>query len=74
MRLVSGERAWEDYLHWQGSEPKLFARLNGLIKECARISPGPASRNRCVVRFQAGGRAASLRSIATFIRFRATIS
>ncbi len=36
MRLVSSERAWEDYLHWQGSEPKLFARLNGLIKECAR--------------------------------------
>jgi toxin YoeB len=30
------ERAWEDYLHWRASDPKLLARLNVLIKECAR--------------------------------------
>ena len=36
MRLVFSERAWEDYLYWQGNDPKLLARLNGLINECAR--------------------------------------
>nr|WP_155447480.1 Txe/YoeB family addiction module toxin [Rhodoblastus acidophilus] len=28
--------AWEDYLHWQATDAKILARLNGLIKECAR--------------------------------------
>jgi toxin YoeB len=36
MRLVFGERAWEDYLFWQRTDPKLLGRLNGLIKECQR--------------------------------------
>jgi toxin YoeB len=36
VKLIFSERAWEDYLHWQASDPKLLARLNGLIKECAR--------------------------------------
>ncbi len=36
MRLVFSERAWEYYLYWQANDPKLLARLNGLIKECAR--------------------------------------
>jgi toxin YoeB len=36
VRLVFSERAWEDYLYWQANDPKLLARLNGLIKECAR--------------------------------------
>jgi toxin YoeB len=36
VRLVFGERPWEDYLHWQAADPKLLARLNGLIKEWAR--------------------------------------
>ena len=36
MRLVFSERAREDYLYWQANDPKLLARLNGLIKECAR--------------------------------------
>jgi toxin YoeB len=36
VRLVFSERAWEDYLHWQATDPKLLARLNGLIKECGR--------------------------------------
>ena len=36
MRLVFSASAWEDYLHWQVNDPKLLARLNGLIKECAR--------------------------------------
>ena len=36
MRLVFSDRAWEDYLYWQTNDPKLLARLNGLIKECTR--------------------------------------
>ena len=36
MRLVFSANAWDDYLHWQANDPKLLARLNGLIKECAR--------------------------------------
>jgi toxin YoeB len=36
VKLIFSERAWEDYLHWQASDPKLLARLNGLIKECTR--------------------------------------
>ncbi|HMN71892.1 MAG TPA: Txe/YoeB family addiction module toxin [Rhodoblastus sp.] len=36
MRLVFSANAWDDYLHWQANDPKLLARLNGLIRECAR--------------------------------------
>ena len=36
MRLVFSASAWDDYLHWQATDPKLLARLNGLIRECAR--------------------------------------
>jgi toxin YoeB len=36
VKLAFSERAWEDYLYWQANDPKLLARLNGLIKECAR--------------------------------------
>ena len=36
MRLVFAERAWEDYLHWQATEPNTLERLNGLIRECMR--------------------------------------
>ncbi|MCB1545739.1 MAG: Txe/YoeB family addiction module toxin [Methylobacteriaceae bacterium] len=36
MRLVFSANAWDDYLHWQATDPKLLARLNGLIKECSR--------------------------------------
>ncbi len=36
MKLVFSARAWEDYLHWQATDAKLLARLNGLIKECLR--------------------------------------
>jgi toxin YoeB len=36
MRFVFSARAWDDYLHWQANDPKLLARLNGLIKECVR--------------------------------------
>ena len=36
MKLVFAVRAWEDYLHWQATDPNTLERLNGLIKECMR--------------------------------------
>lgn len=36
MKLVFAERAWQDYLHWQATDPNVLDRLNGLIKECRR--------------------------------------
>jgi toxin YoeB len=36
VRLIFSERAWEDYLYWQGADPKLTLRINGLLKECLR--------------------------------------
>lgn len=36
MKLIFSEQAWEDYLYWQSQDAKLVARINGLIKECAR--------------------------------------
>lgn len=36
MRLLFSERAWEDYQFWLQTDPKLLARLNGLIQECQR--------------------------------------
>ncbi|OJT97520.1 MAG: addiction module protein [Alphaproteobacteria bacterium 65-7] len=35
MRITFSTQAWEDYLHWQ-SQPETLARLNSLIRECAR--------------------------------------
>lgn len=36
MRLVFAQRAWEDYLHWQASDPNTLARINDLIAEYRR--------------------------------------
>jgi toxin YoeB len=36
VKLVFSEQAWNDYLYWQEQDPKLLARINLLIKECAR--------------------------------------
>ena len=36
MKLVFAAGAWEDYLHWQASDPNVLERLNGLIRECQR--------------------------------------
>src|SRR3546814_3280276 len=55
VKLVFHERAWEDYLYWQATDPKLLARLNGLIRE-SRRTPEPASRRRCADRSPDGGR------------------
>jgi toxin YoeB len=36
VKLVWSDRAWEDYLHWQASDPNTLERVNALIKECMR--------------------------------------
>lgn len=36
MKLILAPLAWEDYLHWQASEPAALDRLNTLIRECQR--------------------------------------
>ena len=36
MRLIFAESAWEDYLFWQKSDPKILERINSLIKEAGR--------------------------------------
>lgn len=36
MKLVFAKRAWEDYLHWQATDPNVLERINALIKECQR--------------------------------------
>lgn len=36
MKVVFSERAWEDYLYWQGQDRKALARINHLIREVQR--------------------------------------
>ena len=36
MRLIFSEAAWEDYLYWQKTDPKLLKRINAPIKEIQR--------------------------------------
>ena len=36
MTLVFASQAWEDYLHWQASDPNVLERVNLLIRECMR--------------------------------------
>lgn len=36
MRLLFSDRAWNQYLHWQGDDRRRPERVNVLIKECQR--------------------------------------
>lgn len=36
MRLLWSDRAWEDYLHWQATDPAVLRRINDLIKDAGR--------------------------------------
>jgi len=36
VKIVFSERAWEDYLYWQGQDRKTLARINHLIREVRR--------------------------------------
>ena len=33
MRLIFAQEAWEDYLFWQKTDPKVVKRINAVIKD-----------------------------------------
>jgi toxin YoeB len=37
MRLLFSEHAWEDYLYWQKTDPKIVLRINQLIQDIQRV-------------------------------------
>ena len=36
MRITFDPDAWDDYLHWQATDSRMLAKLNGLLAECQR--------------------------------------
>lgn len=36
MKLLWTAAAWEDYVHWQETDPKVLRRLNEIIKDARR--------------------------------------
>jgi toxin YoeB len=36
MKYVFVDESWEDYLHWQKTDPKMLERINELLKDIAR--------------------------------------
>ncbi len=36
MNLTFAPRAWEDYLHWQATDPKIVERIHELLKDILR--------------------------------------
>jgi toxin YoeB len=36
MKLIFSDHAWEDYLYWQTTDPKILSRINTLIKDIKR--------------------------------------
>jgi len=36
MRLVWAPQAWEDYLHWQRTDPAMTGKINDLIRNAQR--------------------------------------
>lgn len=36
MRIVFADAAWEDYLHWQATDPKVVRRIQALIADARR--------------------------------------
>jgi toxin YoeB len=36
VRLIFAEEAWEDYLFWQATDPKVVKRINAVIKDIRR--------------------------------------
>jgi toxin YoeB len=36
MRLIFAEQAWDDYLFWQRTDPKIVPRIRELIKDTTR--------------------------------------
>ena len=35
-KVIFAEKAWEDYLYWQGADKKMLKRINLLLKDIAR--------------------------------------
>lgn len=38
MNLTFAPQAWEDYLYWQRTDPKIVSRIHELVKDIARNS------------------------------------
>ena len=36
MRLIFADQAWDDYLFWQRTDPRIMRRINELIKDAMR--------------------------------------
>ena len=36
MKLIFSEQAWDDYLYWQKTDPKILKRINTLIETIRR--------------------------------------
>ena len=36
MKLVWSEESWNDYVHWQGTDPNIVEKINELIKDAKR--------------------------------------
>ena len=36
MKLIFSEQAWEEYLYWQKTDPKILKRINNLIQSIQR--------------------------------------
>jgi toxin YoeB len=36
LKLIFSEQAWDDYLHWQKTDPKILKRINTLIETIRR--------------------------------------
>lgn len=36
MRTIFAPTAWADYLHWQGTDPRIVRRIHELIKDASR--------------------------------------
>ena len=36
MEIIWAPHAWEDYVHWQSSEPEMAAKINELVREIRR--------------------------------------
>jgi toxin YoeB len=36
MRLIFADQAWDDYLFWQRTDPRIIRRINELIKDAMR--------------------------------------
>jgi toxin YoeB len=36
MSVQFSDRAWQHYLYWQASDPKILRKINDLIKDCQR--------------------------------------